>query len=333
MGPSSMEGSSGVVISWFHEADADRGRYGGKGSALIALHKAGFPVPRGFCVSAEAYRGLADAAGLAAMVAMTEGGRALCDPAKASCLSEQVMARLGPSPFPTSLESDLSVACRTLFGTGDRSRVAVRSSAVAEDGRSASFAGMYESYLNLETFQSVRGAIGSCYSSLWRPRAIQYRAAVGVDHAQESMSVVVMEMVPAVVAGVAFSANPMTGARDEVLIDASWGLGEAVVSGRVSPDHVTARKSDGAVVRYTPGNKELQIVACAAGGTEHQQVPAGMAESPCLSADDIREIVAMTRTVEEFYGTPQDIEFARSDGGWRLLQARPITGMRAAATD
>jgi pyruvate,water dikinase len=318
-----------MFISWFHEAEPDRGRFGGKGSSLIALHRAGFAVPRGFCISAHAYRELADAADVASVVASAEGGSALRDPAKAGRLSQQVLARLGGTPLPDGLEAELKGAYRTLTHANPGRHVAVRSSAVAEDGRSASFAGMYESFLNLETFDSVREATDSCYSSLWQARAIQYRAARGVDHNDESMAVVVMEMVPAVVAGVAFSVNPITGADDEVVINASWGLGESVVSGRVSPDHITARKHDGVVTSYVAGNKQLQIVATTAGGVAHETVPVTRAQTPCLSRDDVRKIVAMTRRVEEFYGTPQDIEFARAEGGWQLLQSRPITTVQA----
>lgn len=318
-----------MSISWFQDAEPDRGFYGGKGSSLIALHKAGFPVPGGFCVASGAYWGLAGAAGLEAIVATAARGPALRDPANARSLSERILANLEGIPLPAGLESDLNTACEALLGKEPGTRVAVRSSAVAEDGRAASFAGMYESYLNLESIEDVRDAIRSCYSSLWQPRAIQYRAAVGVDQAQEGMAVVVMEMVPAVVAGVAFSANPMTGSNDEVLINAAWGLGEAVVSGRVSPDHITARKGDGEIVSYVPGNKGLQIVASSTGGTRDEQVPDALAASPCLSSDDVRDIVAMARSVEEFYQSPQDIEFARAGGRWQLLQARPITGMPA----
>ena len=317
-----------MYISWFESAEPDRSRFGGKGSSLIALKRAGFPVPGGFCIGVEGYRDLVDACGLAPILGRVDSARLAQDRLQAKEFCDSVIARIDSISLSPKLEEQLAEASNVLFSRPDL-HVAVRSSAIAEDGQSASFSGMYTSYLNIPTLEGVRSAVSSCYLSVWQPWALQYRARIAPDRLADCMAVVVMEMVHADVAAVAFSVNPVTGASDEVLINASWGLGESVVGGRVSPDHVVARKADGLVLQYIPGNKDSQILPGPDGGVEEQSVPPALASCPCLSGDDIRTIVEFTKAAEEFFGGPQDVELAKADGDWKVLQSRAITGLRA----
>ncbi|HEX2297239.1 MAG TPA: PEP/pyruvate-binding domain-containing protein, partial [Pseudonocardiaceae bacterium] len=202
--------------------------------------------------------------------------------------------------------------------------VAVRSSATAEDLPSASFAGQQDTYLNVVGAEAVLDAVRRCWASLWTDRALTYRSTNGIDHRSVQLAVVVQRMVDAEVAGVLFTADPVTGHRGHAVIDANPGLGEAVVSGAVNPDHFVV-DADGAVVERRPGDKRVVISSRPGGGTERRT--RGVEDGqPCLSDAQIRELAALGRQVQSHYGSPQDIEWALDgSGAWWLTQARPIT--------
>ncbi|HLV58615.1 MAG TPA: PEP/pyruvate-binding domain-containing protein [Natronosporangium sp.] len=202
--------------------------------------------------------------------------------------------------------------------------VAVRSSATAEDLPHASFAGQQDTYLNVTGAQAVLDAVRRCWASLWTDRAVAYREANGVDHGGVSLAVVVQEMVDARVAGVMFTANPVTGTRHEAVIDAAPGLGEAVVSGAVNPDRFVAGTRTGEIRERQAGDKRLLIRALPGGGTERLDL--SPQDGLCLTDDQVRELAALGAKVEDHYGAPQDTEWAIDTGGrlW-LTQSRPIT--------
>ncbi len=158
----------------------------------------------------------------------------------------------------------------------------MRPSGVSEDGTSASFAGLYESYLNLAGTGAILDALLRCYLCLWEPRAAHYHAIKAVDHRHEAMATVVMQTVLSHVSGVAFTLNPVTGNRHEVLINASWGLGEAVVSGLVTPDNYVSRR-DGSITQQDVSEKHLRIVP-GEGGTREEPTPPEQAKAPALTA-------------------------------------------------
>ena len=319
-----------MSIHWFDEGPTETASVGGKGSSLIEMRNAGLPVPPGFCVSADGYRHFHDATGLAPLVSALSSAPALTSPSGAANAVAPIIEQLEGSVLPDVLRSEIESAYRALCDrlAGQR-LVASRSSAVCEDGATASFAGIYETYLHLEGAERVASSVLDCYRSLWNPRAVQYRATRGIDQAKEQMAVVVMGMIQAEVAGVAFSANPITGDRREVLINASWGLGESVVSGQVTPDNVVASKDDGKTISYEVADKSTEIVLDerAGSGTVQRAVDPAQAAEACLSEADVAAIAELARRAESHYGTPQDIEFARAGGEWFLLQSRPITGL------
>jgi pyruvate,water dikinase len=211
------------------------------------------------------------------------------------------------------------------LGDGEPVPVAVRSSATAEDLPGASFAGQQDTYLNVVGVESVLDAVQRCWASLWTDRAVSYRATNGIDPHGVRLAVVVQRMVDASVAGVLFTANPVTGKRHQAVIDASPGLGEAVVSGAVNPDHFVANTAAGEIVERRRGDKRVAVVAGSGGGTERVELAADE-HGASLTNGQILALARLGGRVEDHYDAPQDTEWAiDGDGGIWLLQARPIT--------
>ncbi|WP_140416301.1 PEP/pyruvate-binding domain-containing protein, partial [Arthrobacter globiformis] len=228
--------------------------------------------------------------------------------------------------LPTAVAGEVLAAYRALDGVP----VAVRSSATAEDLPFASFAGQQDTYLNVIDAVALLDAVRKCWASLWTDRAVAYRASRNIDPATVALAVVVQRMVDAEAAGVMFTANPVTGRRREAVIDASPGLGEAVVSGAVNPDHFVVDTASGAILQRRLGDKRTVVRPLPGGGTEHVDHGAGAdqarADTPCLTDAQIRELAALGSKAEAHYGAPQDTEWALDGGGglW-LTQSRPIT--------
>ncbi len=206
-----------------------------------------------------------------------------------------------------------------------KSPVAVRSSATAEDLPGLSFAGQQDTYLNILDDKSLLQAVVDCWSSLWTARAIGYRNRNGIPHEGISLAVVIQKMVQSEVSGVLFTANPLTGLRSQVVIDATFGLGEALVSGQVEPDHYVMDTQGNAIVSKTIGSKSITIRSAGKGGTTRQMQD--RASDQALTDGQILELAALGKKVESLDGVPQDIEWALSGGEIHLLQSRPITSI------
>jgi pyruvate,water dikinase len=284
----------------------DLARAGGKAVNLGELIAAGLPVPGGFCVTTEAYARAAVDVDPA-------------DPAHARGL-------LRTAPVPGDVAEAVTAAYRALGsdGSGAAVPVAVRSSATAEDLPTASFAGQQDTYLNVVGVDALLDAVRRCWASLWTERAVAYRRDAGVDGAAVRLAVVVQRMVDARVAGVLFTADPVSGRRHRAVLDASPGLGEAVVSGMVNPDHLAVEH--GAVVERRLGDKAVAVRALPGGGTERVELAATATAS--VTDEQALALVALGCRVEEHFGAPQDIEWALDPTGrpW-LTQARPITSL------
>jgi rifampicin phosphotransferase len=284
---------------------------GGKGANLGELTRAGFLVPDGFIVSTEAYETVVEEAALADVI--TAGLAARDDGATIRAAFENVT-------IPDGLTAAI-IAAYTDLGHGP---VAVRSSATAEDLAGAAFAGQQDTYLNVIGDAAVLDAVRRCWGSLWTERAIAYRRRQQIGSVNLRIAVVVQLMVEAEFAGVMFTANPVTGARDEVVVDATPGLGEAVVSGLVTPDHYVL-DSQGGVREHTQGQREVVIRSAAGGGVTHD-TEAGT--RPATLPDPVlAELAALGRSVTAHFGTPQDIEWAYAAGRIWLVQARPMTAL------
>ncbi|MFC9350633.1 PEP/pyruvate-binding domain-containing protein [Arthrobacter sp. NPDC057013] len=279
---------------------------GGKAANLGVLLAAGLPVPRGFCVTTAAYRQVAAAAGV--------------DP---SGPAEQSRSRLASASMPGDTLSAILAAYAAL---GEDATVAVRSSATAEDLPEASFAGQLDTYLNVVGPDALADAVRRCWASLWTDRAVAYRADHGIDQRPVGIAVVVQEMVDAQVAGVMFTANPLTGRRKETVIDAAPGLGEALVSGSVNPDHFRVDAATGEILERSLGDKLVQSPSAPDGGTRLVHRQDGGGRQACLTDAQVRSLAKVGTRVEELYGEPQDVEWAIDPaGGIRVVQSRPIT--------
>jgi phosphohistidine swiveling domain-containing protein len=284
---------------------------GGKGANLGELMRAGFRVPDGFIVSTEAYATVVEDAALAEVI--TAGLAARDDGATIRAGFENV-----------TIPEGLAAAIMAAYSDLGHGPVAVRSSATAEDLAGAAFAGQQDTYLNVVGEVAVLDAVRRCWGSLWTERAIAYRRRQQIEPGTLRIAVVVQRMVDAEFAGVMFTANPVTGARDEVVVDASPGLGEAVVSGLVTPDHYVI-DSHGEVREHTPGRREVIIRSTAGGGVTHS-TEAGP-EPSTLSDMVLTELAALGRSVAAHFGRPQDVEWAYADGQIWLVQARPMTAL------
>lgn len=296
---------------------------GGKGANLGEMFRAGFPVPRAFAISARAYQrqvaGTAIGDGLTRLLAEKDRDY--------ERLSAAVKALFLEALILPEIREEIRTAYRLL---GKGVRVAVRSSATAEDLPEASFAGQQETFLGVHGEEELLQAVRECWASLWGPRAIHYRERHRFPHLAVALSVVVQEMVPADVAGVMFTVNPITGEAGEMVITASYGLGEAVVSGLVTPDTYTVKKDGTAITRREIVRKEVMVVQRDQGSAV-VPVPAGQQDLPCLTDEKVREIARAGAKVEAHYGSPQDVEWAVADGRVYILQSRPITTLNKTA--
>jgi pyruvate,water dikinase len=294
---------------------------GGKAGNLGELTRAGLPVPPGFCLTTEAYRQATADAGLEEIFDALER-TASTDVAALSALAERAREAVLAVPIPPAIAEQVAAHYARL---GSDVPVAVRSSATAEDLPFASFAGQQDTYLNIVGRDDVLDAVRRCWASLWTERAVVYRATQDIDNRAVRLAVVVQRMVDSAVAGVLFTANPVTGRRREAVIDASPGLGEAVVSGAVNPDHFVVDTDEEAILDRRLGDKRLVIRSAPGGGTEHVELDAG-SDVACVTDEQLLALARLGRRAEEHFGAPQDTEWAiDADGTLWLTQARPIT--------
>lgn len=305
----------------FDTPDDSLSSVGGKGLNLTILTKAGFPVPNGFIIATEAYSSFIDHAGLTGWMADQTAAVDTADPQILASLSDKLRAGIQNSAVPAELSSQIIAA----YARMGRPAVAVRSSATAEDLPGMSFAGQQDTFLNVLEDGALLQAVVNCWSSLWTARAIAYRARYHIDQSSVALAVVVQEMVQSEVSGVLFTANPLTGKRSETVIDAAFGLGEALVSGQVDPDHFVLDTTTCQVIRQQLGAKATTVTGAPAGGIEYCASP--RAAEQTLSQEQLTQLTKMGAEVADLYDEPQDIEWAIAAGELFLLQARPITSL------
>jgi pyruvate,water dikinase len=314
---------------------ADEASLGGKCASLVRMVRSGAPVPPGFAVTTAAWQRMLAQHGLgetiASAVAHLPPGDVAAHHSAALHVGEAFARRALPDAVAQAVAFDYRALCRA-EGADDDLPVAVRSSATAEDLPDASFAGQQDTYLWVVGTEAVQQRVRDCWASLYTARAIGYRADRGLAQADVQMAVGVQKMVNARVAGVAMTLDPLNGDRSRIAIDASWGLGEAVVSGEVTPDHFVVDKVQRAVVSRIVAPKAIEVVPDAAHArTVKQDVPAARRNVPCLNDRQILAVADMARRLEKQFGCPQDVEWAiedapgAADGRLMLLQCRPET--------
>ncbi len=314
-------------------SDADE--FGGKSANLGELLAAGIPVPPGFAVGARAFRTFVEETGLEGMIAAAMSHVSAGDVDANSAASKAIGEAMRFAPLPDAVRAELHRRHDELaHATNEEAPpVAVRSSALGEDSQEASHAGQQESFLWVRGIEQIYDAVRDCWVSLYTPHAISYRAALGVAEAEPAMGVTVQQMVDAEVSGVMFTCNPVSGDRSMVALNASWGLGIAVVGGETTPDDYLVSKVTGEVVRQTVSAKEIEYVPDATGrGTVRVEVPAERRDEPCLGEVQLAALLEIARRVERHFGSHQDIEWAIARGrtlpdALLVLQSRPVTAL------
>jgi pyruvate,water dikinase len=321
MAPSAA-GEVGVVWLAGDGTSVDRALVGGKGVGLSRLAALGAPVPPAFALTVAAYAALVRALGL------PQNGGEVADGEIG-----EIRRRIETAVLPAAARAALCDGYdRLRTVVGDRIELAVRSSATAEDSATCSFSGLHETILGVRDLAGLEAAVKRCWASLWAERAVAYRRSNGQASAEASIAVVVQQLVRSDVSLVVFTADPVSGRDDRLVINATWGLGEAVVSGLVEPDHVIV-DPEGRIVEYVVGEKSVMVIAGpnGDGGVQQVPVPRALRSVPTLSPEQVAGIAATGRDLSTRLGYPADLEGGLKDGRLYLFQARPITTLATPA--
>lgn len=297
---------------------------GGKGASLSQLVRAGFEVPAGFHITTLAYRRFVEENLLFPRIKEILERTNLAETDSLTEASREITEIFLNGTIPQEVARAVVAAYADLPGYNPP--VAVRSSATAEDLPEASFAGQQDTYLNLSGDQAVLEATRRCWASLWTARAIAYRTRQNIPADGVALAVVIQLLVPAEAAGIMFTANPVNGKRDQIVLTASWGLGEAVVSGLVTPDTLAIDKASGRILERETAKKTVQTVRVN-GGTETQPVPESLQDVPVLNDQQTAELGRIGKAIEKLYEMPMDIEWTLLGGKFSVVQARPITAL------
>ncbi len=307
---------------------------GGKGANLGEMIKSGLPVPEGFVLLVDSYREFVESNGLEKhieklLTGLDEEANESSDRAVSAEgaqilkeTTEEIKSLFAGGKIPEGVKEDIDRAYEEL----GRPEVAVRSSATAEDLPGASFAGQYSTFLNIKGEEELYDAVKNCWASLWNERAVSYRARQGIGSKDLAHGVVVQRLVDSEKSGIMFTANPVNGRRDQISLSSSWGLGEAIVSGEVEPDQWVIDKKSGRVISEYIAVKKVMTVK-REGGSELADVGEQRQAAVTLNEEERSELLRLALNVEEYFGNPQDIEWAYEGGGFYLVQTRPITAL------
>lgn len=300
---------------------------GGKGANLSELIRAGFNVPPGFIITTGAYKLFVDENGFHETILSLTRNIGVDDAMDFEKISEDISRFFKNGNIPGAILQEANSAYRQLAASFSTKSlpVAVRSSATAEDLPGLAFAGQQDTFLNVTGEDQLLEAVKNCWASIWTARAISYRVRNRISSESVSLAVVVQAMINAECSGVAFTANPSTGRRDEIVINASFGLGEAVVSGLVDPDEYVVDLLNFENVRRKLGSKRIVIAPDVRGGTQHVVDDRSLEQA--LTDEQIISLVMLSSRVAKHFGIPQDIEWALASGQFYVLQSRPITSL------
>jgi pyruvate,water dikinase len=305
---------------------------GGKGASLAHLMRAGLPVPAGFHVTTSAYRLFVADNNLQPVLFDILAQVDSTQPDTLEEASRKIHRLFMSYPIPSIVGEAVEQAYAAL--PGQVPNVAIRSSATAEDLPELSFAGQQETFLNISGLEAIRDTIQRCWASLWTARAIAYRIQHNIDQNSVALAVIVQLLIDAESAGILFTANPLNGSRDEILINAAWGLGEAIVSGQVTPDILTIEKQTGKLKQMQVADKAVMTVQVnrtqggeIGNGTTEQPVPDNRRKVATLSESQVAGLVRLAKRIETLHSSPQDIEWCQAGGKMYILQSRPITSL------
>ena len=325
------------LVLWFEKLrKTDIPSVGGKNANLGEMTYTGIPVPPGFAITAYAYKKFIEETGIAKKIyeIIDKTVKDKNDPAQYEVASKKIRELIESTPMPKDIEN----AIKKAYGEMNKKLntketfVAVRSSATAEDLADASFAGQQETFLNIRGVKGVLQNTVKCWSSLFTPRAIFYRNEKGFAHEKVFISVGVQKMVNSRAAGVMFTMNPVTGDLSQIVIEGNYGLGEAVVSGSVTPDDFVVDRQSMKIIERRLAKKSVQYIRdLKTGHTVHEEVPAEMQELPCVTDEEVLRLAELAKRIEKHYGKPQDIEWAidrdipTAPQNTFIVQSRPET--------
>ena len=306
-----------IIFDFNHPVDLSQA--GGKGLNLHRLTTANFPVPPGFIVSTDVYKAFVAHNNLQERIVALSQQTKTGDMASFEQASSAIRALFAEGDIPADIREAITQVRKALSGP-----VAVRSSATAEDLPEASFAGQQDTFLHVQGEDAVTTAVTQCWSSLWTARAMAYRQQQAIAPDEVALAVVVQQMVPADIAGVLFTLNPVTGNKREMMVNATWGLGEALVAGQVNPDTFVLDKTTGAIKSSQLGDKAV-MTAVAETGTMVTAVAPDKQHQSAITPDQAAQLAELGRAIEAHFGQPQDIEWAIANGQLYILQSRPVT--------
>ncbi len=327
-----MSGDREPSILWVDEIDTDLTSVAGpKIAKLGELRSLALDIPRGFVVTTHAFTDVVGTSELAAAIDARLTGVSPSEHRRVGDAARAIRTMIGSQPLPAGLRSAIITAydelCRMC---GTNTPTAVRSSATGEDSTDASFAGQFDTYLGVTGAEAVVDAVKSCWASLFTDRALAYRLERGVDHRECPMAVGVLELIEARASGVAFSVHPVTGRSDRIVIEGSWGWGEAIVGGLVTPDRVEIGKTDDRVLDYVVSHKAVMSdFDRRAGIVTEVEVPPEIRDVRVIEDHELSLITAAVRLIEEHFGHAVDVEWVLSHDNDRsrvtIVQARPET--------
>ena len=309
-------------VLWFKDVGKDDiAKVGGKGANLGELTRAGFSVPNGFIITADAYFYFLEATKIGPAIKKALVGTNPEDSKKLNALSRVIKRHILSAKMPPEIAREIISHYKELGEV----EVAVRSSATAEDLPNASFAGQQQTFLNTKGDAAVVEAVQKCFASLFEARAIYYRAINKYDQMKVGLAVPVQIMVQSDRSGVMFTVDPVTGDTSKLVIEAGYGLGEAIVSGSVTPDRYIVDKQTEKITAKEINSQDWKIIRAPGGGDKHVSVPIADRKDQKLTDAEIIELAKSGKKIEEHYNSPQDIEFAIEKGKIFMVQSRPIT--------
>jgi pyruvate,water dikinase len=311
---------------------ADHALVGGKASKLGEVIREGLPVPPGFVITTECYQAFVDSGPLKLAIPSALETLDLSRPESVDAVSRRIRDAFESTEFPPEIRAELEGVFRAYERTHSVKFSAVRSSATAEDLESASFAGLQETFLNVSGFDSVLHAVRKCWGSLYTPRVLVYRARKGFDKAVVKLAVVIQKMVDSTVSGILFTRDPNTG-ENHMIIEAGFGLGEAIVGGEVTPDHYVVDGLSQRIVHKQLSEQRFRLVRAEEGGNRREDIPPQEQGLQKLSDERIIKLASLARVIESHYRRPMDIEWCVEGNTLYIVQARPVTTIPPPATE
>ncbi len=312
------------VIDLQDVSESDLPLVGGKAGKLGELTRQGLPVPPGFVVTTEAYQAFVDATILRSEIPAALASIQADRPETVDAASRRIRTAFEESDFPAGLRKTIADAYERYARDHSVRFSAVRSSATLEDLEGASFAGLQDTYLNVVGVDAILTGVRRCWGSLFTPRVLVYRQKKGFAHSQVRLAVLVQKMVDATVSGILFTRDPNTG-ENHMIVEAGWGLGEAIVGGEVTPDHYVIDGASQKIVHKQISEQKIRLVRDEAGGNRREPVPADERSVQKLSDHRLSRLVSLARLIESHYRRPMDVEWCGDRESLYIVQARPVT--------